>query len=85
MAANPIIESFLANQGYALFEYADNGVFRPIGDYPKWCEKIWSGAVARDKTIRLGGSLAIHRELSDRCRGILEFTARWLGQFSCVD
>ncbi len=53
MAANPIIESFLANQGFALFEYADNGVFRPIGDYPKWCEKIWSGAVARDKTIRL--------------------------------
>lgn len=53
MAVNPIIESFLANQGYALFEYADNGVFRPIGDYPKWCEKIWSGAVARDKSIRL--------------------------------
>ena len=54
MAGNPILEVFLANQGYALFEYLDNGLFRPIGEYPKWCEKLWKGALTRDKTIRLG-------------------------------
>jgi signal transduction histidine kinase/CheY-like chemotaxis protein len=54
MAANSILESFLANQGYALFEHTGNGVFRSIGEYPKWCEKLWKGALAKDKSIRLG-------------------------------
>ena len=54
MAANSILESFLAVQGYALFEYAGNGVFHPIGEYPKWCENLWKGALGRDKSIRLG-------------------------------
>ena len=53
MAANSILESFLAAQGYALFEYAGNGVFHPIGEYPKWCQNLWKGALARDKSIRL--------------------------------
>jgi signal transduction histidine kinase/CheY-like chemotaxis protein len=53
MAANSILESFLAAQGYALFEYATNGVFHPIGEYPKWCQNLWKGALARDKSIRL--------------------------------
>ncbi|MGA8144456.1 MAG: response regulator [Candidatus Acidiferrales bacterium] len=53
MAANPLLEAFLADQGYALFEYFENGVFRPIGEYPKWCEKLWKGALARDKSIRM--------------------------------
>jgi hypothetical protein len=53
MAANSILESFLATQGYALFDYAGNGVFRPIGEYPKWCESLWKGALARDRAIRL--------------------------------
>ncbi len=53
MAANSILESFLAAQGYALFEYTGNGVFHPIGEYPKWCENLWKGALARDKSIRL--------------------------------
>lgn len=53
MAANSILESFLAVQGYALFEYMGNGVFHPIGEYPKWCQNLWKGAIGRDKSIRL--------------------------------
>jgi signal transduction histidine kinase/CheY-like chemotaxis protein len=53
MAANSILESFLAVQGYALFEYIGNGVFHPIGEYPKWCQNLWKGALGRDKSIRL--------------------------------
>lgn len=54
MAATSILESFLANQGYALFEHTGSGVFRSIGEYPKWCEKLWKGALAKNKSIRLG-------------------------------
>jgi hypothetical protein len=54
MPVNSILESFLAAQGYALFEYTGNGVFHPIGEYPKWCQNLWKGALARDKSIRLG-------------------------------
>jgi len=53
MAANSILESFLSTQGYALFEYSGNGVFHPIGEYPKWCQNLWKGSLARDKSIRL--------------------------------
>jgi hypothetical protein len=53
MAASSILESFLAVQGYALFEYVENGVFHPIGEYPKWCQNLWKGALERDKSIRL--------------------------------
>ena len=53
MAVNSLFDSFLADQGYALFEYIENGVFRPVGDYPNWCEKLWKGAVARDNCIHL--------------------------------
>ncbi len=53
MAANSILESFLAAQGYALFEYSGNGVFHPIGEYPKWCQNLWKGALTRDNSIRL--------------------------------
>ena len=56
MAANSILESFLTAQGYALFEYTGNGVFHPIGEYPKWCQSLWKGALARDKSIRLAES-----------------------------
>jgi hypothetical protein len=59
MAANSILESFLATQGYALFEYEGNGVFHPIGEYPKWCQNLWKGALARDKSIRLADASAL--------------------------
>ena len=53
MAASSILESFLAAQGFALFEYTGNGAFHPIGEYPKWCQNLWKGALSRDKSIRL--------------------------------
>src|SRR6516165_4859307 len=53
MAAKSIFESFLAAQGYALFEYKGSGVFHPIGEYPKWCQNLWKGALGRDRSIRL--------------------------------
>jgi signal transduction histidine kinase/CheY-like chemotaxis protein len=53
MSSKPILESFLADQGYALFEHVEGGAFRPLSEYPKWCEKMWPGAVARDKLIHL--------------------------------
>ena len=52
-AATSIFESFLAAQGYALFEYMGSGVFHPIGEYTKWCQNLWKGALGRDKSIRL--------------------------------
>ena len=53
MAAKSIFDSFLADQGYALFEYVENGVFRPVGEYPAWCQKLWKNALARDNSIHL--------------------------------
>jgi signal transduction histidine kinase/DNA-binding NarL/FixJ family response regulator/HPt (histidine-containing phosphotransfer) domain-containing protein len=53
MAAKSILDSFIADQGYALFEYAESGIFRPVGEYPAWCQKLWKNAVTRDNSIRL--------------------------------
>ena len=36
MADHPISESFLADQGYALFESRGDGEFRPVGSPPPW-------------------------------------------------
>jgi signal transduction histidine kinase/CheY-like chemotaxis protein/HPt (histidine-containing phosphotransfer) domain-containing protein len=54
MEANPIFESFLAEQGFALFEYFGKGSFRSIGAFPMWLHKIWGAEIAGAKTIRLG-------------------------------
>jgi signal transduction histidine kinase/CheY-like chemotaxis protein len=53
MAENPIFASFLAEQGYALFEYAGQGAFRAVGNYPDWCRKLWALPGGREKTLRL--------------------------------
>jgi signal transduction histidine kinase/CheY-like chemotaxis protein/HPt (histidine-containing phosphotransfer) domain-containing protein len=57
MAGKPIFETFLASQGYALFEYLGEGSFRPAGKYPDWCRQIWGGlvggGVADAKPLRL--------------------------------
>src|ERR1700693_4564114 len=37
MSSNSIFESFLASQGYALFESLGQGEFSPLGDCPAWC------------------------------------------------
>jgi len=53
MAANSIFESYLADQGYALFEYLGGGEFRALGSYPDWCKTVWGAENARQKTLRL--------------------------------
>jgi len=54
MADPPIFESFLADQGYALFESLGEGAFRPVGHAPGWCEEMWGAGSGREKTVRLG-------------------------------
>src|SRR5271154_298193 len=53
MPANSIFESFLAGQGYALFEYVGNGDFRLIGEWPPWCANIWGAPPSGDQRIGL--------------------------------
>jgi signal transduction histidine kinase/CheY-like chemotaxis protein/HPt (histidine-containing phosphotransfer) domain-containing protein len=53
MAENSIFESYLADQGYALFEYLGGGEFRALGSYPDWCKTVWGAENARQKTLRL--------------------------------
>src|SRR5215469_788554 len=54
MGNNDIFESFLAEQGFALFEYLGDGLFRPIGKFPDWLERIWGTDAARAGMVRLG-------------------------------
>jgi signal transduction histidine kinase/CheY-like chemotaxis protein/HPt (histidine-containing phosphotransfer) domain-containing protein len=53
MPANSIFESFLAGQGYALIEYAGDGDFRLIGEWPDWCANIWGAQPSGDQRIGL--------------------------------
>ncbi len=53
MPANSIFESFLAGQGYALFESLDDGRFRLLGKWPDWCANIWGVQPSRDQVIGL--------------------------------
>jgi len=53
MAENSIFESYLAEQGYVLFEYLGGGEFRALGSYPNWCKSIWGAESIRQKTLRL--------------------------------
>src|SRR5271155_622245 len=53
MPANSIFESFLAGQGYALFEYVGDGDFRLIGEWPPWCANIWGAPPSGDQLIGL--------------------------------
>jgi signal transduction histidine kinase/DNA-binding NarL/FixJ family response regulator/HPt (histidine-containing phosphotransfer) domain-containing protein len=54
MSANSIFESFLAGQGYALFEYLGDGDFRLLGEWPAWCANIWGAQPSGDQLISLG-------------------------------
>jgi signal transduction histidine kinase/CheY-like chemotaxis protein/HPt (histidine-containing phosphotransfer) domain-containing protein len=54
MEANPIFESFLAEQGLALFEYVGKGSFRSIGAFPRWLQQIWGDEASRAKTVVFG-------------------------------
>jgi signal transduction histidine kinase/CheY-like chemotaxis protein/HPt (histidine-containing phosphotransfer) domain-containing protein len=51
---NPMFESFLADQGYALFESLGDDAFRPVGNCPAWCRKIWPRAGQKSRRIALG-------------------------------
>jgi signal transduction histidine kinase/DNA-binding NarL/FixJ family response regulator len=53
MPANSIFESLLAGQGYALFEYAGDGDFCLIGEWPDWCANIWGAQPSGDQRIGL--------------------------------
>jgi signal transduction histidine kinase/CheY-like chemotaxis protein/HPt (histidine-containing phosphotransfer) domain-containing protein len=53
MSANSIFESFLAGQGYALFEYLGDGDFRVLGEWPDWCANIWGARPNSDQPINL--------------------------------
>src|SRR5580658_3633419 len=55
MSANSIFESFLAGQGYALFEYLGDGDFRLLGEWPDWCANIWGAQPNSDQPIGLAG------------------------------
>jgi signal transduction histidine kinase/CheY-like chemotaxis protein len=54
MYSSSIFESFFAAQGYALFEYLDEGNFRLVGGWPSWCVDIWGAQPAGERIIRLG-------------------------------
>ena len=54
MSEKPIFESFLASQGYALFEFLGDGSFRAIGTCPDWCARIWGAQAGKAGGLRLG-------------------------------
>jgi signal transduction histidine kinase/DNA-binding response OmpR family regulator len=61
MASEPIFESYVASQGFALFESLGNGEFRPLGAWPEWCERMFGarpGGAGMAATIRLGDKSA---------------------------
>jgi signal transduction histidine kinase/CheY-like chemotaxis protein/HPt (histidine-containing phosphotransfer) domain-containing protein len=53
MADNSIFESYLSEQGYALFEYLGGGEFQAVGAYPNWCKTLWGAENSRQETLRL--------------------------------
>jgi len=53
MQKDSIPDSFLAGQGYALFEYLGGGTFHAIGKSSEWCEKLWGTGGRHGKSICL--------------------------------
>jgi signal transduction histidine kinase/CheY-like chemotaxis protein/HPt (histidine-containing phosphotransfer) domain-containing protein len=53
MASNPLFESFLAGQGYALFESLGDGDFLGIGNCPAWCRDVFEIQAETGKRNRL--------------------------------
>lgn len=56
MPTGSIYESFLANQGLALFEYRGAGAFRAVGKRPRWCEEIWGRRMRNSQPAALAKS-----------------------------
>jgi signal transduction histidine kinase/DNA-binding response OmpR family regulator len=53
MASNPLFESFLAGQGYALFEALGDGEFVALGNCPAWCRDVFEIQSESGKRNRL--------------------------------
>jgi signal transduction histidine kinase/CheY-like chemotaxis protein/HPt (histidine-containing phosphotransfer) domain-containing protein len=53
MSSNSIFESFLASQGYALFESLEKGAFTIVGTCPVWCRDLFDLKSRNTKPIRL--------------------------------
>src|SRR5580704_3711523 len=54
MSSNSLFESFLAGQGYALFESVGDGDFVAVGDCPAWCRDVFEIQFPAGKRSRLG-------------------------------
>jgi signal transduction histidine kinase/CheY-like chemotaxis protein/HPt (histidine-containing phosphotransfer) domain-containing protein len=54
MPSNSLFESFLAGQGYALFESVGDGDFVAVGDCPAWCRDVFEIQFPAGKRSRLG-------------------------------
>ncbi len=53
MSSNSLFESFLADQGYALFESLGDGDFSAVGNCPAWCREIFAIQSETGKRNRL--------------------------------
>jgi signal transduction histidine kinase/CheY-like chemotaxis protein/HPt (histidine-containing phosphotransfer) domain-containing protein len=53
MSSNSLFESFLAGQGYALFESLGDGDFLAIGNCPDWCREVFEIDTKTGKRNRL--------------------------------
>jgi signal transduction histidine kinase/CheY-like chemotaxis protein len=53
MSSNSLFESFLADQGYALFESLGEGAFAAVGDCPAWCREAFDIQSPAGKRIHL--------------------------------
>jgi signal transduction histidine kinase/CheY-like chemotaxis protein/HPt (histidine-containing phosphotransfer) domain-containing protein len=53
MSSNSLFESFLADQGYALFESLGDGDFLAVGNCPAWCREVFDIDTETRKRNRL--------------------------------
>jgi signal transduction histidine kinase/CheY-like chemotaxis protein len=56
MSSNSLFESFLADQGYALFESLGDGDFSVVGNCPAWCRELFAIQSETGKRHRLAES-----------------------------
>ena len=50
-----LFNSVLQQQGFALFEYADDGALHPVGKPADWCARVFGEAAAAGSPIQLTG------------------------------
>jgi signal transduction histidine kinase/DNA-binding response OmpR family regulator len=79
MAQKPIAETFLASQGYALFEHLGEGAFRAIGAYPDWCARIWGESLGTPPSRGKGKALRLSERSPFLENFLLEAESVWNG------